>query len=85
MDDVSMKGVQLEQMFGKIVRKRPKLESDIDNVVKISKPNIIRHTRGVNPPRQPKKEKESAENKIPHTCLYTCEWIWLICRQNTPL
>ena len=64
MDDSTVQDVELHQMFGKVVRKRPKLEAD-NTSVRTPKPNIIRHTQVVTPklPREPKKEKEDTENK----------------------
>jgi len=65
MDESVVQDVELHQMFGKVVRKRPKLEADNITSVRTPKPNIIRHTLVVNsnPPREPKKEKEDTENK----------------------
>ena len=65
MDESCIQDVELHQMFGKVVHKRPKLEADNTTIVRTPKPNIIRHTLVVNsnPPREPKKEKEDTENK----------------------
>ena len=65
MDYSVVQDVEIHQMFGKVVRKRPKLESHNTTIVRTPKPNIIRHTLVVNPnpPREPKKEKVDTENK----------------------
>ena len=65
MDDSTVQDVELQQMFGKVVRKRPKLEAENTTFVRTSKPNVNRHTLLVTPkpPREPKQANEDTENK----------------------